>query len=673
MKKVDVVDEVALVGDIKANAAKKYGFARFLDKFCSAWGFLIFPIYLIYSAIVLPFANLKAVKRNNKLFAFQFLAIPFLLVFIAFAVIFPLCVNASINISILEPCYNEVKSELYYRESRKAEFAPYIDDAQRLHLFINENNIFSSEAIEENKSLIEEHIATYENSTIKIPYLYYTAPDFDIHGINLEEFYLPQLFFGITSDNEYSVDDIISIDKTIDYLNEFIYTENPEEKFVPNNYSGSIEDFDKIAKLIGHEPTLHGFSSDYENYIKKTPFAKKIADHGDSFYTRVMMVFIIFGVYTGIMAIINIASDQVVRGNNKILKKYVLSVKDKYKYLYKQTAVAFEKNLIKFSNKGKVEEFYELYSKSANEVKELQATMPYLTKSEKKQCFDMIYGACLVLESKANADNLKKQLKSLHKNKQYAEILTIKQNYMEKLKESKEYSMFNAGLFKLKCTKIAVRILKFFPISILTFGISSMYGDILWQRFWTNHTIIDGRPLVFEGKVRTMIWLKFKHRLLSLITLGIYSFFVKFNQKKIMTKKTHIVGYPREQKSKFDGNTFLFGWLKFVIFIPNLLTLGIFSPFFICLIEKYMCKHTVYDGKRLTFDGKGSQWFGNNLLYIFLCFITLGIFSFWRSIYKQKWITQHTHFEKEENDETEQKIEVASTEQSEAKNATEQN
>ena len=55
-------------------------------------------------------------------------------------------------------------------------------------------------------------------------------------------------------------------------------------------------------------------------------------------------------------------------------------------------------------------------------------------------------------------------------------------------------------------------------------------------------------------------------------------------------------------------------------------------------------KHTVINGKRLYFDGKAIQLFGNWIKWLLLTIITLGIYSFWLGIALKKWRTKHTHF-----------------------------
>ncbi len=98
-------------------------------------------------------------------------------------------------------------------------------------------------------------------------------------------------------------------------------------------------------------------------------------------------------------------------------------------------------------------------------------------------------------------------------------------------------------------------------------------------------------------------------------------------------------------ESKFTGG--LLGMIGIGILqgIIVFFTLGLGTPWAICLKENWYVKHTVLDGHRLTFDGTGAQLFGNYIKWFLLTIITLGIYSFWLTIKMKQWVTKHTHIE----------------------------
>ena len=63
------------------------------------------------------------------------------------------------------------------------------------------------------------------------------------------------------------------------------------------------------------------------------------------------------------------------------------------------------------------------------------------------------------------------------------------------------------------------------------------------------------------------------------------------------------------------------------------------------MIYDWETKHTVINGKRLAFDGKAIQLFGNWIKWLLLTIITLGIYGFWLNIALKKWKTKHTYFQ----------------------------
>ena len=97
-------------------------------------------------------------------------------------------------------------------------------------------------------------------------------------------------------------------------------------------------------------------------------------------------------------------------------------------------------------------------------------------------------------------------------------------------------------------------------------------------------------------------------------------------------------------ESKFTGG--LLGMIGIGILQGMIITftLGLGLPWAVCIKQRWIAKHTIIDGKRLTFDGTGGQLFGNYIKWFLLTLITFGIYGFWLTIKMQQWITKHTHF-----------------------------
>lgn len=96
-------------------------------------------------------------------------------------------------------------------------------------------------------------------------------------------------------------------------------------------------------------------------------------------------------------------------------------------------------------------------------------------------------------------------------------------------------------------------------------------------------------------------------------------------------------------ESKFTGG--LLGMIGIGILQGLIIafTFGLGAPWAICLKQRWLAKHTIIDGRQLTFDGTGGQLFGNYIKWFLLTLITFGIYGFWLSIKMQQWIVKHTH------------------------------
>lgn len=97
-------------------------------------------------------------------------------------------------------------------------------------------------------------------------------------------------------------------------------------------------------------------------------------------------------------------------------------------------------------------------------------------------------------------------------------------------------------------------------------------------------------------------------------------------------------------KSYFDGGLATYIGTYLLAAIITICTLGICTPWGICLLYNWKIKHTVINGRRLYFDGTAMQLFGSWIKWFLLTIITLGIYSFWLNIKLEQWKVKHTHF-----------------------------
>ncbi len=104
------------------------------------------------------------------------------------------------------------------------------------------------------------------------------------------------------------------------------------------------------------------------------------------------------------------------------------------------------------------------------------------------------------------------------------------------------------------------------------------------------------------------------------------------------------VSVPTVRESKFTAGLGSLIGLNITNFLLIVFTLGFGIPCAICRKYRWLYKNQVIDGRRLVFEGKAGGLFGQWIKWILLSIITLGIYSLWLPVKKQKWITEHTHF-----------------------------
>ena len=109
---------------------------------------------------------------------------------------------------------------------------------------------------------------------------------------------------------------------------------------------------------------------------------------------------------------------------------------------------------------------------------------------------------------------------------------------------------------------------------------------------------------------------------------------------------------PQQQQQTFapQGESFFDGTMfgRFGIFLLAILllavTAGLAFPWVMCMVMNWETKHTVLQGHRLKFTGKGGQLLGRFLLWIILSIFTVGIIILWIQIFLKRWKIKHTEF-----------------------------
>lgn len=191
-------------------------------------------------------------------------------------------------------------------------------------------------------------------------------------------------------------------------------------------------------------------------------------------------------------------------------------------------------------------------------------------------------------------------------------------------------------------------------ITLISLGLAYAWAQKLIINYKIEHTVYNGKRLKFEGTGASLFVEMFKWIFFSIITFGIYLWWVPLKKEKWIWKNTHF-----EDEEFIKGDSYFDGGLLGLIGV-NLLTnflilisFGLLYPFVICYKLKWFAKHTIINRKRIVFRGTALSLIGNYLLWWFLTIITFGIFALWLQIKIWKWQTKHTYIKMKNEQEPE--------------------
>lgn len=98
----------------------------------------------------------------------------------------------------------------------------------------------------------------------------------------------------------------------------------------------------------------------------------------------------------------------------------------------------------------------------------------------------------------------------------------------------KRESYFDGGLLSYVGHSILAGL-----ITILTLRICAPWGICIMINWKVKHTVIDGHRLAFDGTATQLFGNWIKWLILTIITIGIYSFWLNIKLQQWITKHTH--------------------------------------------------------------------------------------------------------------------------------------
>ena len=193
-------------------------------------------------------------------------------------------------------------------------------------------------------------------------------------------------------------------------------------------------------------------------------------------------------------------------------------------------------------------------------------------------------------------------------------------------------SGFTATVFELFSEKLLM-----IWVSLVTLGIAYPWLKCHYESFKASKTYIKGRRLVFVGKGGELAKKYFLWAFLSVITFGIFSIFVSDKMHKWVIEHTHYDG-NESAESSYDGKVGAMFGFKILGFLAGVFTFGLAKTFVICKREKYFATHTLINGAPIYFDGTGFGLLKKQALWGALTVATFGVFALWTDQQRRQWI-----------------------------------
>jgi uncharacterized membrane protein YjgN (DUF898 family) len=163
-------------------------------------------------------------------------------------------------------------------------------------------------------------------------------------------------------------------------------------------------------------------------------------------------------------------------------------------------------------------------------------------------------------------------------------------------------------------------------LSLVTLGIGIPWAYVHYRKTIISHTFLNEQPLQFDGKGGQLFGQMLMILLLTLITLGFYAILGFANVRILKWDAEHTI-LPPGQRLEFRGGALsLFGQLLLVGLL-TLVTVGIYSFWGYVRIRRWVVTNSYLGGVALEYTGTGGQYLGLVLVNFLLSLITLGFYA----------------------------------------------
>jgi len=180
----------------------------------------------------------------------------------------------------------------------------------------------------------------------------------------------------------------------------------------------------------------------------------------------------------------------------------------------------------------------------------------------------------------------------------------------------------------------ATVIIHLFLITFITCGIYWAWAWVKLLKLKASHTIMNGKPVTFNGAGGQLLVIFLIQGLLTIITLGLYAPWAicKYYQWRLQNT---LVGGKRCQFRGTGGSLFSF-YLIHMMILP-ILTLGIYSFYGFYRLYAWKEEHSKYGGEKTSFGAGFGGFLKVSLIGYILNIITMSIFTPWSMCMLFRW------------------------------------
>lgn len=201
-------------------------------------------------------------------------------------------------------------------------------------------------------------------------------------------------------------------------------------------------------------------------------------------------------------------------------------------------------------------------------------------------------------------------------------------------------------------------------LSALTLGIYSFWGRVKVRNYLYSQTEFAGERFAYHGTGLELLKGWAKAGALIGVVLGLNTLLYMLWDDPASAWVTQliplafglslapfaIVGSLRFRLSRTSWQGIRFSYrgsaMDFAkVFVPagllNLVTLGLYFPFFLAKVLTHLAPETAYGSERFAFDGEGKELFAQTLMAATLTPLTLGIYGFWYQAHVERFIWEN--------------------------------